>query len=110
MADDAVARAARIGDGWFPQFGPDPRAGERLELFRARVRAAGRDPARVGIEARISLSNAPEAEWERSLTAWRDLGVTHLSFNTMNAGLATPRDHIDAKTRFMDVARAFADA
>jgi hypothetical protein len=27
---------------------------------------------------------------------WRDIGATHLSVNTMGAGLASPRDHIDA--------------
>jgi probable F420-dependent oxidoreductase len=87
MADAAVTRIARIADGWFPQFGPDTRGGERIARFREDVRAAGRRLEDVGIEARISLFSTPEGEWERALAAWRSLDVTHLSFNTMRAGL-----------------------
>jgi alkanesulfonate monooxygenase SsuD/methylene tetrahydromethanopterin reductase-like flavin-dependent oxidoreductase (luciferase family) len=105
-----VARVARICDGWFPQFGPDARAAERLENFRSEVRAGGRDPAAVGIESRISMFNTPEEQWGPSLEAWHDLGVSHLSFNTMNARIETPRGHIDAISRFMEIARPFNDA
>jgi probable F420-dependent oxidoreductase len=104
MADEAVARIARIADGWFPQFGPD-RAQERLDRFRALVREAGRRVEDVGIEARISMFNTPESQWPAALDAWRALGVSHLSFNTMGVGLATPDRHVDALRRFMDAAR-----
>lgn len=107
MAEPALRRIARVADGWFPQFGPDPRAADRLSQFREWVRDAGRRVEDVGIESRISLFNTAEDAWGTALEAWRDLGVTHLSVNTMNAGLATPQAHIDAITRFMDVARAY---
>ena len=36
--------------------------------------------------------------------AWKSLGASHISVNTMNAGLKTPQDHIDAIARFKDAA------
>jgi alkanesulfonate monooxygenase SsuD/methylene tetrahydromethanopterin reductase-like flavin-dependent oxidoreductase (luciferase family) len=105
MADHAVARIARLADGWFPQFGPDARGQERLEQFRGLVRAAGRRVEDVGVEARISMFNTPEDQWAGALDAWRALRVSHLSFNTMGVRHAKPRQHIDALRRFMEVAR-----
>ena len=31
---------------------------------------------------------------------WRGAGVSHLCFNTMNAGLSSPQEHIDMIGRF----------
>jgi probable F420-dependent oxidoreductase len=104
-ADAVLRRVARIADGWFPQFQPGPRAAETVELLRGYIRDAGRSAGDVGIEGRISLSNTPAAAWVATLHGWRDLGATHVSFNTMNAGLASPRDHIDAVRRFREIAR-----
>jgi probable F420-dependent oxidoreductase len=107
MAEPALRRIAKIADGWFPQFRPDAQGSEQLERFRGWVREAGRKQEDVGIEGRVSLFNTPEDQWSAALDGWRDLGATHLSVNTMNAKLASPRDHIDAITSFMDVARAY---
>ena len=40
------------------------------------------------------------ADWARRAAEWRQLGVTHLSINTMKAGLASPQQHIDAVLRW----------
>ena len=32
--------------------------------------------------------------------AWKALGATHISFNTMNSGLTSPKDLIESITRF----------
>ena len=37
-------------------------------------------------------------EWATRAPEWRDLGATHLSVNTMGAGLS-PRGHIEAILR-----------
>lgn len=104
-ADAVLRRVARIADGWFPQFQPGPRAAETVELLRGYIRDAGRSAGDVGIEGRISMSNTPADAWGAALQGWRDLGATHVSFNTMNAGLASPRDHIDAIRQFREIAR-----
>ena len=40
--------------------------------------------------------------WMKDIDAWKNLGATHLTFNTMKAGLRTPADHIDAIRRFKE--------
>ena len=102
--ETVLRRAAKIADGWFPQFQPGPRATETVEQLRGYVREAGRRPEDVGIEGRISLLNTPEDQWGAALEGWRGLGASHVSVNTMNAGLATPQAHIDAILRFKEQA------
>jgi probable F420-dependent oxidoreductase len=104
MAEPVLKRAARIADGWFPQFRPSPQAKETIERLHGHLRHAGRDPVEFGIEGRISVFNTPEAEWAAVLEAWRGLGATHVTFNTMNVGLATPDAHLAAVRRFKEIA------
>jgi alkanesulfonate monooxygenase SsuD/methylene tetrahydromethanopterin reductase-like flavin-dependent oxidoreductase (luciferase family) len=103
-AEAVIERIAKIADGWFPQFQPGPQGAETVERLRGFIRAADRDIDAVGIEGRISLYNTPEGSWGGAVQGWRDLGATHVSVNTMNAGLATPQDHIDAIRRFREQA------
>jgi len=104
MAEKVIERAARIADGWFPQFQPGPRAEETMGRLREQLRAAGRDASAFGVEGRISLFNTTEDAWGAAVEAWRGLGATHVSFNTMNANLGTPQAHIDAIRRLRAVA------
>jgi probable F420-dependent oxidoreductase len=105
-AEQVLRRIAKMADGWFPQFRPDAKAAETLDRLRTYIRDAGREPEDVGIEGRVSMFNTPEGEWPAAIAAWRDLGVTHLSLNTMGAGLSSPQGHIDALRRFIELARA----
>ena len=95
-----VERVGRLADGWFPQFAPDDAGRQTLARMREYARAAGRDPATIGIEGRINLpSTTPEIRVKEA-EAWRELGATHLSVNTMHAGLRTPAEHIAAIKEF----------
>jgi probable F420-dependent oxidoreductase len=98
----ALRRLARLGDGWFPLLAPDDRCRAAIETIHSHARAAGRDPMSIGIEGRISLSQGSEETWLKQIAQWRDLGATHLTVNTMKAGLATPAAHIDAIRRFKE--------
>jgi probable F420-dependent oxidoreductase len=102
-SDAALKRTARLGDGWFPQRPPDDEARAVLEKLREYTQAAGRSPEAVGIEARMSIGQVPESGWAGYADAWRQLGATHLSVNTMGANLATPQDHIDALRRAKNI-------
>jgi probable F420-dependent oxidoreductase len=104
MAEQAVQRAARIADGWFPQFQPGPQASEAIERLHGYLREAGREPGDFGIEGRISMFNTPPDQWGAALEGWRGLGASHVSFNTMNAKLDSPQGHIDAMRRFKESA------
>jgi probable F420-dependent oxidoreductase len=97
VADAAMKRIARIGDGWMPQMPPHERARELVEQLRADVRVAGRAEDAVGVEARLGLGQIrDEAGWESFARGWRDLGATYLDLNTMGAGYTNVGQHLDA--------------
>jgi alkanesulfonate monooxygenase SsuD/methylene tetrahydromethanopterin reductase-like flavin-dependent oxidoreductase (luciferase family) len=96
----ALRRLARLGDGWFPLMAPDEKCRAAIEKVRAYARDAGRDPAAIGIEGRVSYGNGSTEEWLNAIQAWKKLGATHVSLNTMKAGLAAPTAHIEAIRKF----------
>jgi probable F420-dependent oxidoreductase len=101
-ADVLLRRAARLGDGWFPQGKPDEQMHQTLERLRGYIRDAGRDPAVFGIEARVNAFEGGPDEWARVTEAWRKLGATHISINTMRAGYKSPAEHIQAIRRYKE--------
>jgi len=105
-AEVVIQRAARIADGWFPQFPPDSAGEETIARFRSYAREASRDPAAVGIEGRISIAGRDPDSWATEAEAWKRLGASHLSVNTMKAGLRSPDEHIKAVEQFKEAALA----
>jgi probable F420-dependent oxidoreductase len=99
-SDVLLRRTARIGDGWFPQGRPDEGMRERVERLRAYTREVGRDPAAVGIEARLNAADGDVDEWVAQTEGWRALGATHISINTMGAGLTSAGEHIEVIRRY----------
>ena len=102
-APQTIRRVATMGDGWFPLFRPDDRGRELIESMREQAAAAGRGPDDIGVESWVSIRDSSEDDWKRTADAWRELGATHLSVNTMNAGLESPQAHIEAIQRFKEV-------
>jgi len=100
--DALLRRVARLGNGWFPQGLPDEQMRETLDLLRGYIREAGRDPAAVGIEARMNANSGDLDEWVRQTEAWRTLGATHISINTMGAGYTSLNEHIEAIRRYKE--------
>jgi probable F420-dependent oxidoreductase len=99
-AEPVLRRVGRIGDGWFPLAEPGDKARSMIERIRSYAKEAGRDPSTIGIEGRVSAANGSPEKWREAVAQWKDLGATHLSVNTMKAGLSTPSAHIDAIRRF----------
>jgi probable F420-dependent oxidoreductase len=86
-------RAGRIADGWFPMKRPGPELDEARGIVSDAAMAAGRDPSAIGMEGRVNWTgDADRAGAE--LAAWADAGASHLSVNTMGAGLRTVDDHL----------------
>ncbi len=108
MSEPVLKRIARTADGWFPQFQPGDEARAVLERLHGYIREASRPIDAVGIEGRLSASQLPQERWSEAARAWRELGATHLSFNTMGAGFSSPQQHIDAVRRFHDTVAAVA--
>ena len=99
--DRLLRRIGRVGDGWIaPTMSPEKGKGF-VERLRSYVREADRDEDSVGIEARAHVSDGAE-RWAADAEAWSALGATHISMATMDAGLATPDDHIEAFRQYRE--------
>ena len=101
-AEAVIRRVARIADGWFPQFPPDDAGKETLARMGRYAQEAGRDPSAIGIEGRVQFAGGISETWGETVKAWEGLGATHVSVNTMNAGLHSAGEHIRAITRFKE--------
>lgn len=94
-ADAALRRMAKLGDGWLVNHPPE-QAKPELENLDHYLSEAGRSRANFGVEARISYGDGNSAGWVSLLQEWQSLGATHISFNTMGAGLANAAAHMEA--------------
>ena len=101
--DRVLRRVARLADGWFPQMPPGDDAKATVERLQKFAGEAGRDAADIGMESRINLADGDPEFWQGQARAWQELGATHVSVNTMRAGLNSPQDHINAIQQFKEV-------
>ena len=92
----ALRRAGRLGDGWFPMVPPGPKLDEAKAVVDAAAIEAGRDPATIGIEGRANWGPAGLQTVLDDVGRWSRAGATHLSVNTMGAGLASVDEHLAA--------------
>ena len=102
----ACRRAGRLGNGWFPMVGPGPKLEQALQEVAQAAREAGRDPAQIAMEGRVSW-NGNDDDLAGGLRVWADAGASHVSINTMGAGLASVDDHLRALTSAAETAREF---
>ena len=94
-SETALRRAARIGDGFFPQNPLEGGWEPTLERMRAWREEAGGDPEAFGIEARLNVVTGTPDDWRAAAEEWRRLGATHLSLVTMRGGLAGVDAHLE---------------
>jgi probable F420-dependent oxidoreductase len=98
----AYRRTGRLADGWFPQMGPGAEFRQAWEIIAGAARAAGRDPAEIGIEARVSW-RGDTAALAAQVDQWRELGAGYVAVNTMGAGLLGAAGHLAALTEAAEV-------
>jgi probable F420-dependent oxidoreductase len=103
----AYRRAGRMGDGWIPD---KMVPGALLAAARAVVddgaREAGRDPAAVGMQGRVRVSQLDPAERTPEVVAeqfqgWHDAGATHVAIDLTGAKMAS----MDEQLRFLEACR-----
>jgi probable F420-dependent oxidoreductase len=111
MVEPVLKRVGALADGWFPNFptlgGMKTRASPTteedpaaiVERMRGYARAAGRDPAKIGINCDLWYANATPEVWSRNLEVFRKLGATHVTINTLGSGLKGADAHIAALRR-----------
>ena len=88
-------RAGRLADGWFPQMAPGPQLSEARRIVTEAAVQAGRDPGSLGMEGRLRWQQ-DQQQLAAAMRQWQGAGATHLSVNTMGAGLKTVDDHLAA--------------
>jgi probable F420-dependent oxidoreductase len=100
----AYRRAGRLGDGWLPQVPPGPELDQARALVHDSAVEAGRDPAAIGCEGRLTWQGDLDAA-VADAAAWRAVGASHLGVNTMGAGLSTVDDHLTVLGRLAEALR-----
>ena len=103
QSEPAYRRTGRLADGWFPQVPPGPKLDEARAIVTEAAVDAGRDPAALGMEGRVTWTDAGIEKLVDQAGRWREAGATHLSVNTMNAGLDGVDRHLEV---LADVAAA----
>ena len=101
----AYHRAGRLADGWFPQMAPGPQLEEARRIVTEAAAEAGRDPASLGMQGRLGWQENQD-NLAAAMRQWQDAGATHLSVNTMDAGLKTVDDHLAALATAAEAAEA----
>jgi alkanesulfonate monooxygenase SsuD/methylene tetrahydromethanopterin reductase-like flavin-dependent oxidoreductase (luciferase family) len=92
--DDALQRAARIGDG-FIVAGPAADVSGRVAQLHQMLESNGRDPRDFGIDV-IEQYQPDLRKLEHSIRERIRVGATHLTLRTLGAGLDTAEAHLDA--------------
>ncbi len=103
----AYRRAGRLADGWFPQMAPGPQLDEARRIVTEAAAQAGRDPASLGMEGRVRWQQDQD-KLASAMRQWQDAGATHLSVNTMGAGLPTVDDHLAALATAAEAAKTIS--
>lgn len=99
-AEVAVQRAARLGDGWIPNYMPLDVLRASLDRMHGYLREAGREPAHYGIDVRLYIRRTLQAQWGQEATALKAMGVSHVAFDTMGAGFKSVDEHLNAIRQF----------
>jgi probable F420-dependent oxidoreductase len=101
-ADSVLRRVVRLGDGWMPDYRTAAAARPALDKIAAYLAEADRDPASLGLEARLLYGDGDADAWFQQMDEWQTAGTTHLSLNTMRCGLATATEHLAAIRHFAE--------
>lgn len=106
VVERVLQRAARLADGWLPQFRADDEFREVADRFWRYVDDAGRDRRSIGMDCQISIkADDDPARWRREATAFAAMGATHLRVMTAGGGFRTPQEHLDAALSWLSVVR-----
>jgi probable F420-dependent oxidoreductase len=101
-AEAVMRRLAKYGQGWMPNFRRVADAQATLEVMDRALEAEGRQRSDIGIEPRLHYGSGNVEEWRNVIAEWQAEGATHLTINTMGAGLRTPEQHLSAIRHFAE--------
>lgn len=102
-APAALRRVGRVADGWFPMARPGGGLEQALETIREAGESAGRDMTRFPFEGRLEYATRDHEKIAEHVRRWTAAGASHLSLNTMHAGLTTVDEHVAALAEMAEV-------
>ena len=98
--DTVLRRVAKMGDGWLPGHRTAADAEADLAKLDGYLAENGRSRQDIGLEARLQYKDNTLDSWNQTMADWQAAGATHISLNTMGAGLTKPDQHIAAIQEF----------
>jgi probable F420-dependent oxidoreductase len=98
--DTVLRRVAKMGDGWLPGHRTAAEAEADLARLDGYLAENGRSRQDIGLEARLQYKDNTLDSWSQTMADWQAAGATHISLNTMGAGLTKPDQHIAAIKEF----------
>jgi probable F420-dependent oxidoreductase len=101
-----LRRAARLADGWMPNYRTVADALPALQKVDQYLAESGRSREKFGLEARLPYGQGDLQALHGAVEAWRQAGATHLTINTLGSGFHTPGEHLAALERFAPLAKA----
>ncbi|MDE3087068.1 MAG: LLM class F420-dependent oxidoreductase [Acidobacteriota bacterium] len=102
-APAALRRVGRIADGWFPMVRPGGGLEKALETIEEGAAEVGRDLSGFQFEGRLEYGTRDHDKIAEHARRWADAGASHLSLNTMHAGLTTVDEHVAALAEMAEV-------
>jgi probable F420-dependent oxidoreductase len=96
----ALRRVGRLADGWFPMVRPGGGLSDALDIVAEAAREVGRDPSTIAFEGRVNYTPDDPDLMVSHAERWRGAGASHISLNTMGAGLEGVEAHINAIALF----------
>jgi len=94
VAEPALRRATRLGDGLFTLVPLRKSWRYTLECLRRWREEAGLSWQSFGIESRLQAARGNAGHWRARVEEWKALGASHMSVNTMGAGRQGPCEQI----------------
>ena len=98
-----LQRAGRLGDGWFPTTARASEAKKKIDVIRESALQAGRNPDDIVIGITINLSEVPMSGIPDFVAQWQELGASKFYLDTMNCGLDTVANHLDAFRQYNEI-------
>lgn len=97
--DAVLNRIGRLADGWLPLFKPGPEGEACKQKVHAAARAAGRDPAKIGMEMTLYVDPKNMAASLDEARRYRDFGATHAMVRWESS---SPENDVDMLKRVAD--------
>ena len=104
-APAVLERCARLGDGWAPLGSPNDKSRDRLATIRRLREEAGLAMDGFVVQAQAQYAGGDPDRWRAHAERWRQLGATHLSIATHNAGPADVDGHLARVAEYLGAVR-----